>query len=144
MLVAPAGAKGTINRTGRDGYVCAIATCGRAGSTAAPAARCRNCRRGSFIKSLSEYIEGPRAVALAANEFQNEKGLPAAGTNAADKSKGDFFGTSLWQLDEQATLPSESGLWQVLAQNVRNGCPLSFPQLGANRTRCTQSEFFSV
>ena len=34
---------------GRDGYVCALATRKTAGSAAAPAARCRNRLRGSFI-----------------------------------------------------------------------------------------------
>src|SRR6516164_11185845 len=52
MSVAPAGPTGTIKRTGRDGYACAHAIRETAGSAAAPAARCRNCRRGSFILNL--------------------------------------------------------------------------------------------
>src|SRR5262245_19811231 len=35
---------------------------------------------------------------------------------------------------------SNRGRWQLLAQNVKNGCLLSCPQLRANRTRYTQSE----
>jgi hypothetical protein len=36
-------------RTGRDGYACAEAKREKPGSAAAPAARCKNWRRGSFI-----------------------------------------------------------------------------------------------
>src|ERR1017187_10234050 len=44
----PAG-KPTNKRTGRVGYVCAHASRETAGSIAAPAAKCRNWRRGSFM-----------------------------------------------------------------------------------------------
>src|SRR5262245_55518565 len=47
--VTPPAAKGTIIVIGRDGYVWALAICNTIGSAAAPAARCRNCRRGSII-----------------------------------------------------------------------------------------------
>src|SRR5215510_246267 len=43
-------------RTDRDGYVCALAMCGKAVSAAAPAARCRNRRRGSFMGPLSDHL----------------------------------------------------------------------------------------
>src|SRR5262245_45944547 len=49
MSVAPPGAKPTMMRTGRVGYACAQANREMAGSAAAPAARCRKFRRGSFI-----------------------------------------------------------------------------------------------
>src|SRR5262245_2025541 len=49
-----AGGKGATTRTGRVGYACAFAIRDTAGSAAAPAARCRNCRRGSFM-SLRTY-----------------------------------------------------------------------------------------
>jgi hypothetical protein len=47
----PAG-KPTIIRTGRVGYACAQEMPERAGSAAAPAASCKNLRRGSFIAPL--------------------------------------------------------------------------------------------
>src|SRR5262245_43057080 len=46
--VDPPAANGTTIVTGRVGKACAHATRETAGSAAAPAARCRNCRRGSF------------------------------------------------------------------------------------------------
>src|SRR5262249_38003148 len=49
--VSPAGANGTITRTGRVGYACAQPMRDTAGSAAAPAARCKNARRGSFMAS---------------------------------------------------------------------------------------------
>src|SRR6476620_615615 len=49
MSFGPPAAKATTTRTGRVGYGCALATCGANGSAAAPAARCKNVRRGSFI-----------------------------------------------------------------------------------------------
>src|SRR4029453_14890873 len=45
----PPGGNPTIRRTGRDGYACALADPNTIGSAAAPAARCKNCRRGKFI-----------------------------------------------------------------------------------------------
>src|SRR5262245_36739547 len=50
--VEPPAGKGTITRTGRDGYGCALADPDTIGSAAAPAARCRKFRRGSFILHL--------------------------------------------------------------------------------------------
>src|SRR5690242_2012187 len=47
----PAG-KGTMMRTGRVGYASAQAKRGRVGSAAAPPAKCKNVRRGSFILNL--------------------------------------------------------------------------------------------
>src|SRR5262249_5535963 len=41
-----------IKRTGRSGYACALANRDTAGSAAAPAARCKNVRRGSFMLNL--------------------------------------------------------------------------------------------
>src|SRR5262245_9743119 len=52
MSVGPPGAYGTITRTGRAGYDCARALRENADSAAVPAARCRNCLRGSFILHL--------------------------------------------------------------------------------------------
>src|SRR5262245_35718979 len=57
MSVEPAGANGTMMRTGRDGYASAGASRDAAGSAAAPAARCRKFRRGSFI-ALSLHFSG--------------------------------------------------------------------------------------
>src|SRR5215471_3894439 len=54
MSLTPPGANGTTMRTGRVGYACAQAMRDAAGSAAAPAARCRKVRRGSFMASLSE------------------------------------------------------------------------------------------
>src|SRR6516165_7197785 len=48
MSVGPPGGNPTIQRTGRVGYSSADAMRGSASDTAAPAARCRNCLRGSF------------------------------------------------------------------------------------------------
>src|SRR6478736_7929355 len=53
MSGEPPAATVTIKRTGRDGYVCALATHDMIGSAAAPAARCKNVRRGNFIVSKS-------------------------------------------------------------------------------------------
>src|SRR6266478_10131077 len=53
MSPALPGAKPKTMRTGFDGYACAQPWPERAGSAAAPAARCRNCLRwGSFIGVL--------------------------------------------------------------------------------------------
>src|SRR6266542_3554843 len=52
MSVAPPGENPTMTRTGRVGYVCALAIRDTAESAAAPAARCRKFRRGSFIMLL--------------------------------------------------------------------------------------------
>src|SRR6476659_7346975 len=49
MSVGPPAANATIQRTGRTGYVCALAMRDKTGSAAAPAARCKNVRRGSFM-----------------------------------------------------------------------------------------------
>jgi hypothetical protein len=49
---APPAAKPTIKRTGFVGYACARAIRDTAGSATAPAARCRNRRRGIFITLL--------------------------------------------------------------------------------------------
>jgi hypothetical protein len=38
---------------GRDGYACALANQDAAGRAAAPAARCSNCLRGTFILALA-------------------------------------------------------------------------------------------
>src|SRR5262249_12451556 len=48
----PPGGNPTIRRTGRDGYACALDDPDTIGSAAAPAARCRSFRRGSFIWNL--------------------------------------------------------------------------------------------
>src|SRR5215470_8916251 len=52
MSWVPPAAMGTTKRTGRAGYACAQATRDAADSAAAPAVRCRNRRRGSFILNL--------------------------------------------------------------------------------------------
>src|SRR5712672_684842 len=49
MSDALPGGNPMIRRTGRVGYACALAIGGAYGRAAAPAARCRNCLRGSFI-----------------------------------------------------------------------------------------------
>src|SRR5262245_3409776 len=54
MSVGPPGAKPTIIRTVRVGYACARAWRGNVGSAAAPAARCRNRRRGNSIVISSQ------------------------------------------------------------------------------------------
>src|SRR5262245_11477055 len=64
ISVPPPGAYPTITRTGREGYACARAVRDTAGRAAAPAARCRNRRRGSFISippslvSLFDHLVG--------------------------------------------------------------------------------------
>src|SRR5215831_5881172 len=59
MSLTPPAGNGTTKRTDRDGQVCALATRDKAGSAAAPAARCRNCRRGSFtVPSLFRFDVG--------------------------------------------------------------------------------------
>src|SRR5438309_2163225 len=50
--------------TGRDGYACALA---EAGSTAAPAARRRNCLRGSFMMHLASASNEPHSCRMRAN-----------------------------------------------------------------------------
>src|SRR6516165_10830958 len=60
----PPAAKPTMMRTGRVGYACAHATRDTAGSAAAPAARRKNFRRGSFmlnppsLVSLFDHLVG--------------------------------------------------------------------------------------
>jgi hypothetical protein len=49
MSAEPPGGAPTTIRTGRAGYACALAERGKAGSAAAPAARCRNRRRGILM-----------------------------------------------------------------------------------------------
>src|SRR5262245_24394048 len=61
----PPGAKPTTKRTGRVGYACALAIRDTVGSAAAPAARCRNVRRGSFnstshLSPLFNHLVGER------------------------------------------------------------------------------------
>src|SRR6516164_1686766 len=75
MSVAPAGPNGTIKRTGRVGYACAHATRDKAGSAAAPAARRKNFRRGSFISNppslavLFDHLVGERQQRLVPSAF---------------------------------------------------------------------------
>jgi hypothetical protein len=47
--VGPPAANGATIVMGRVGYICALAICETAGIAAAPATRCKNVRRGSFI-----------------------------------------------------------------------------------------------
>src|ERR1700688_1175493 len=61
-------------RTGRDGYVCACARRDSVGSAAAPAAKCRNLRRGSFIKSSLRR----RAKRVDAQYVNEKTGMPTA------------------------------------------------------------------
>src|SRR5262249_21793573 len=49
VVVAPPAGNGTILVTGRAGQACAHAMRRTAGSAAAPAATCKNARRGSFM-----------------------------------------------------------------------------------------------
>jgi hypothetical protein len=49
MSCTPPAVVPTITRTGRVGYACALAMRDRVGGAAAPTARCRNLRRGSFM-----------------------------------------------------------------------------------------------
>jgi hypothetical protein len=85
MSFGPPAAKPTTMRTGRDGYVCAHATCDTTGSAAAPAARCRNLRRGSFIGSFQRRRAKTRSDA----STQYVKSLmPADGTCAATAMVG--------------------------------------------------------
>src|SRR5436190_556397 len=74
MSAPPPGGRPTTMRTGRAGYVCAPATPQKVGSAAAPAARCRNCLRGSFIAFLHDLPQrrsddGNRLRRGAANEI---------------------------------------------------------------------------
>src|SRR6266404_8894670 len=55
MSLPPAGANPTIQRTGFAGYDCAHTMRGAVERAAAPAARCRNWRRRSFMRSSTVY-----------------------------------------------------------------------------------------
>src|SRR6476619_2370344 len=64
MSVGPPAANATIQRTGRTGYVCALAMRDKTGSAAAPAARCKNLRRVSFMatrlpSTSFDHLVGP-------------------------------------------------------------------------------------
>src|SRR5262249_36930279 len=59
MSLGPPAAKETMKCTGRDGYVCACAIRDTAGSAPAPATRCKNLRRGSFILSRAHTPRSP-------------------------------------------------------------------------------------
>src|ERR1700688_1989058 len=61
-------------RTGRDGYVCACARRDSVGSAAAPAAKCRNLRRGSFTNSSLRR----RAKRVDARYVNEKTGMPTA------------------------------------------------------------------
>src|SRR6266481_484527 len=84
MSVVPPGAKPTIKRTGRVGYDCAPAIREIVGSAAAPAARRRNRRRGSFIavtpshaSSSDHFIGAGEHPPFAYRALRNiESGLP--------------------------------------------------------------------
>src|SRR5713101_2554201 len=65
----PPGGNPMIQRSGRDGYACALAIRDRAGRAAAPAARCRNCRRGSFMASA---ISRDRTFGMSRWELSNK------------------------------------------------------------------------
>src|SRR5262245_33819102 len=115
MSFVPPGAVATTMRTGRDGYDCTRVMRDTTGNPAPPAASCRNCLRwGSFMGFSQNRLKAARCCACT-NGFQNEKGLPAAGTNAADKSNGDFsarpVGSSVTSLHQVAH--AENGLMAV-------------------------------
>src|SRR5262245_47944814 len=71
MSVALPAVKPTMIRTGLDGRSCARAIRDTAESAAAPAARCRKFRRGSFITSLSEMPVTRRSFRLDAGELDH-------------------------------------------------------------------------
>src|SRR5215467_14582413 len=52
VSVGPPAAAPTTTVIGRDGYVCALAIRVTTGSAAAPAARCRNCRRRNRLMAF--------------------------------------------------------------------------------------------
>src|SRR5712671_4159584 len=90
------GPKGTMILTGLVGKACARAIRDAAGSAAAPAARCRNCRRGSFTIVMGQplHVSAQRRV----QEMQClTEILPADGPLAARCNHRDF-GTSRLQL----------------------------------------------
>src|SRR5262245_45398086 len=60
----PPAVNETIQWTGRVGYPCAQVMRDTAGSAAAPAARCRNCLRGSFIESSLHSGDDPCPASL--------------------------------------------------------------------------------
>src|SRR5450631_441387 len=76
--LAPPAGNPTMMRTGRVGYACARAMHDMVGSAAAPAARCRNWRRGIFIALL------PLTAAFAAVYWRD-------------------YGRSRWQLSDKIT-----------------------------------------
>jgi hypothetical protein len=84
--VGPPAANGTITVIGRVGQAWAIAVCGRAGSVAAPAASCRNRRRGSLVMStLCWAFSLPKASIsladrLSASREQSERAARPANT----------------------------------------------------------------
>src|SRR5215475_11426991 len=67
----PPGGTGTMMVTGRDGYACAQAKREPVGSAAAPAARCRKFRRGSFMRFLE--IGAPWSVDLQAKRLDHRR-----------------------------------------------------------------------
>src|SRR5438552_9139352 len=88
-IVLPA-APGTTMRTARVGYACALAIRETAGSAAAPAARCRNCRRGSFILNLPYIIRSQRRRHF---EAERPRGLGRESENSELRDAGLFLMT---------------------------------------------------
>src|SRR5262245_51477706 len=93
MSVAPPATYGTTMVTGRVGQSCAKLFCEVEKSAAAPPARCRNLRRGSFIMTASAcYWPRARMHRLARESNAGKltlvdfsECLPAVGSNAAIK-----------------------------------------------------------
>src|SRR6266540_5797709 len=92
----PPGGNPTIRRTGRDGYACALADPDTIGSAAAPAARCKSWRRGSFIGVLlldrlyCRRVNGRGRAMRAWIDRTNDglSGMPADGHQPAAKKGG--------------------------------------------------------
>src|SRR5262249_55806835 len=86
MSVVPAGPNGTIMRTGRLGYACALAARDTTGSAAPPAVRCKNCLRwGRFIASLSENVGGTTLLRLDARRLDDRP--PSLGLGLVENIK---------------------------------------------------------
>src|SRR5260221_6633343 len=104
------------------------------GSAAAPAARCRKFRRGSFtafpiLRTAARAIERGHAMRTD-GEIERLSEMPADSIAAATTKKD--LGTSRWQLCGKATSLSQAygrGPWQVLAplrhHEVIRLCPLT-------------------
>src|SRR5712691_2462456 len=117
----PPGGNPTIRRTGRDGYACALADPDTIGSAAAPAARCRNSRRRSFmailLKMLAEHLaRGPLMARpnRCSTDFQNSR-LPTASSLPQEQRGLRHVPLAALRLDYITYMRRRKATCQVLA-----------------------------